>query len=285
MLKTHKVRCYPNQTMQQFIDNACHYRRYCYNQALETWNSMYDASLVLQDKTMRPNERKVRDELVANKTDWQYAQSARTLQLAVHDLGQAWKNFFNPKMPNHERPKFKSRKKSHPVFKTDRATLADGKFCLDKPQGYTGDWYPIRLAEPSRWNGAIRQVTVNRDADGYYASLSIEVEETQPLPSNQRVCGVDANIGKFVYNEDHQTKAIRVLTDQLTNLYARITLYQQRLSRKRNANPNNFRSNNYRVMITKLQRSYQKVTWIQNDLMQKFTTQLIQETAPLLLKT
>ena len=134
MLKTHKVRCYPNRTMKKFIDIACHYRRYCYNQALETWNSMYDASLVLQNKSMRPNERKVRDELVANKADWQYAQSARTLQLAVHDLGQAWKNFFNPKMPNHERPKFKSRKKSRMVFKTDRATIVDGKLCLDKPQ-------------------------------------------------------------------------------------------------------------------------------------------------------
>ena len=276
MRKTQKVRCYPNKTMQQFIDNACHYRRYCYNQALEVWNSMYDASLILQDKSMRPNERKVRDELVANKADWQYAQSARTLQLAVHDLGQAWKNFFNPLMPNHERPKFKSRKKSRPVFKTDRATIVDGKLCLDKPQGYTGNWYPIRLAEAPRWDGPLRQVTVNRDADGYYASLTIEVDESKLLPSNQRVCGVDANIGKFVYNDGNQTKAIRVLTDQLTSLYARITLYQQRLARKRNANPKNFRSNNYRVMITKLQHSYQKVTRIQDDLMQKFTTQLIQ---------
>ena len=277
MLKTHKVRCYPNKTMQQFIDNACHYRRYCYNQALETWNSMYEASLVLQDKSMRPNERKVRDELVANKADWQYAQSARALQLAVHDLGQAWKNFFNPKMPNHERPKFKSRKKSRPVFKTDRATIVYGKLCLDKPHGYIGNWYSIRLAEVPRWNGLIRQVTMNRDADGYYASLSIEVDESKPLPRNERVCGVDANIGKFVYNDDNQTKAIRVLTDQLTNLYARITLYQQRLARKRNENPKNFRSNNYRAMITKLQRSYQKVARIQNDLMQKFTTQLVED--------
>jgi putative transposase len=238
---------------------------------------MYDASLVLQDKSMRPNERKVRDDLVDNKADWQYAQSARILQLAVHDLGQAWKNFFNPKMPNHERPKFKSRKKSRPVFKTDRAKIVDEKLCLDKPQGYQGDWYPVRLAEAPRWHGLLRQVTVNCDADSYYASLSIEVDESQSLPINKRICGIDANIGRFVYNDDKQTKTIRVLTDQLTDLYTRITLYQRRLARKRNENPKRFQSNNYRAMITKLQRSYQKVTRIQNDLIQKFTTQLIQD--------
>ncbi len=54
---------------------------------------MYDSSLVLDDRKLRPSERKVRDELVANKDDWQYQLSARCLQLAISDLGKAWGNF------------------------------------------------------------------------------------------------------------------------------------------------------------------------------------------------
>ncbi|MBN3487831.1 hypothetical protein HAV34_07785, partial [Lactobacillus acidophilus] len=42
-----------------------------------------------------PNERRVRDELVANKADWQYDLSARCLQLAIKDLANAWKNFLS----------------------------------------------------------------------------------------------------------------------------------------------------------------------------------------------
>ena len=61
---------------------------------------MYDASLILDNKKLRPSERKVRNELVANKADWQYQLSARCLQLAISDLGKAWKNFFDKAQPD-----------------------------------------------------------------------------------------------------------------------------------------------------------------------------------------
>lgn len=71
MLRTQKVKLYPNQTMKKVLDELCDYRRYCWNQGLATWNEMYDASVILADKKQRPNERKVRDELVANKANYQ----------------------------------------------------------------------------------------------------------------------------------------------------------------------------------------------------------------------
>ncbi|WP_164508575.1 helix-turn-helix domain-containing protein, partial [Lacticaseibacillus baoqingensis] len=151
MLRTHKIRCYPNATMRRVLAQSCDYRRYCYNQALATWNEMYDASVVLANTTARPNERQVRNELVNNKADWQYSRSARILQLAVHDLAQAWANFFNPKMPDHRKPRFKSKKRSRCGFKTDRATIVNDKLRLDKPHGYRDRWYDIRLAEKPRW--------------------------------------------------------------------------------------------------------------------------------------
>ena len=90
MLRVQKVRLDPNETMKQVLGDLCDYRRYCWNQGLALWNDMYNASLVLENKKLRPSERKVRDELVANKEDWQYQLSARCLQLAISDLGKAW---------------------------------------------------------------------------------------------------------------------------------------------------------------------------------------------------
>lgn len=86
MIKTHKVKIYPNATMRKVIKTLFDYRRYCYNQALEIWNEMYDESILMEDKSLRPNEYKVRNELVNNKQDWQYDLSARVLQQAVDDL-------------------------------------------------------------------------------------------------------------------------------------------------------------------------------------------------------
>lgn len=77
-IRTQKVRLYPNRVMRQALDDLCDYRRYCWNQGLALWNDMYDALLVLENKKVRPSERKVRDELVANKADWQYQLSERS---------------------------------------------------------------------------------------------------------------------------------------------------------------------------------------------------------------
>ena len=41
-----------------------------------------------------PNERNVRNERVANKSDWEYTNSSRVFQLAVKDLADSWSRFF-----------------------------------------------------------------------------------------------------------------------------------------------------------------------------------------------
>ena len=138
-----RVRLYPNKTMQTVLDSLCDYRRYCWNQGLELWNARYEARLIdlpvelrakikasLTDKTIEfseeeqalkalfptPSQNLVMNELVAQKADWQFELSARTLQLAIKDLATAWKLFFNnPKTAN--KPGFQSRKKPKQGFK------------------------------------------------------------------------------------------------------------------------------------------------------------------------
>lgn len=41
MYLAHKVRLYPNKSMLAVLDNLCNYRRYCWNQALDVWLSLY----------------------------------------------------------------------------------------------------------------------------------------------------------------------------------------------------------------------------------------------------
>ncbi|WAZ54036.1 transposase [Lactobacillus crispatus] len=269
MIKAQVVELKPNKTMQQELDKLCDYRRYCWNQALATWQDMYEARTLDKDNNPSPNERRIRDELVDNKADWQFALSARCLQLAVKDLANAWKNFFDKAQPDFGKPHFKSKKAPRQGFKTDRAKVVNGKLRLDKPRGIK-TWFDIPTYEALKMK-QIKVASVFRERGHYYAALSYE-EETLVKPRTGRKTAVDVNVGHFNYTGGK----INVLPSRLQKLYKRIKHYQRMLAKKRRANGKLAgKSNNYVQVRTKLQRDYRKVANIQNDLLQKFTTKLV----------
>lgn len=269
MIKAQVVELKPNKTMQQELDKLCDYRRYCWNQALATWQDMYEARTLDKDNNPSPNERRIRDELVDNKADWQFALSARCLQLAVKDLANAWKNFFDKAQPDWGKPHFKSKKAPRQGFKTDRAKVVNGKLRLDKPRGIK-TWFDIPTYEALKMK-QIKVASVFRERGHYYAALSYE-EETLVKPRTGRKTAVDVNVGHFNYTGGK----INFLPSRLQKLYKRIKHYQRMLAKKRRANGKLAgQSNNYVQVRTKLQRDYRKVANIQNDLLQKFTTKLV----------
>lgn len=258
MLRTQKARLYPNQTMKKVLDDLCDYRRYCWNQGLVLWNDMYDSSLILDDKKLRPSERKVRDELVINKEDWQYQLSARCLQLAISDLGKAWSNFFNKAMSDWGKPKFKSKKAPRQGFKTDRAKIVNGRLRLDKPLGIK-TWYDISFKGAKSLDGDLKVVSVYRENGKYWATLPFEVEITKKGKTGKKTA-VDVNVGHFNYTEGK----VNTLPNHLKKLYKRIKHYQRQLARKRVVNGRKAtKSNNYVKTRAKLQRDYRKVANIQ----------------------
>ena len=269
MIKTQVVELKPNKTMQKELDKLCDYRRYCWNQALEVWQDMYEARTLDKDNNPSPNERRVRDELVNNKVDWQFALSARCLQLAVKDLANAWKNFFDKTQPDFGKPHFKSKRAPRQGFKTDRAKMANGKLRLDKPRGIK-TWFDIPTCEALKMK-QIKFASIFRERGHYYAALSYD-EKTLVKPRTGRKTAIDVNVGHFNYTEGQ----INVLPSKLQKLYKRIKHYQRMLAKKRRANGKLAnQSNNYVQVRTKLQRDYRKAANIQNDLLQKFTTKLV----------
>ena len=233
---------------------------------------MYDESIILDDKTLRPNGSKVRNILVADKQDWQHKLSSRVLKQTVGQLEKAWKNFFNPNMPNHKRPRFKAKKNYKPSFTTDRARLVNGKLVLDKPRVVDKScWYGIRLRETPRFDGELKLCTITQKSEGLYASLVFDTTHNEIAPKTSEIAGIDVNVKHFNYNDG----VVNVYPDKLEHYYERITHYQKILARKREENPYNFRTKRYTKVKTKLRRDYQKVSNIQMDILHKFTTKLI----------
>ena len=218
VVRTQKVRLYPNNEMKKVLDELCDYRRYCWNKGLETWNDMYDASLILGDKKLSPSERKVRDELVADKQDWQYGLSARTLQLAITDLGKAFDNFFNKAQPDWGKPKFKSKKAPRQGFKTDRAKVVNGKLRLDKPRETTHVWSDIPIKGLKSTQGVLTTVSIYRENGKYYASLPFkDVTVSEKAKTNVNTA-VDVNVGHFNYTDGK----VNTLPKRLDRRYKRI---------------------------------------------------------------
>ena len=271
MIKTQVVKLKVNKTMQKHLDALCDYRRYCWNKGLETWQLMYEAHTLNAQDNLSPNERRVRDELVANKEDWQYDLSARCLQLTIKDLAKAWENFFDKSQPDWGKPVFKSKKIPRQGFKTDRVKIVNGRLRLDKPRSISRDgWFDLASYEPLNMS-KVKVASIFKENGTYYVALPYKKEIVAKTKTHRKTA-VDVNVGHFNYTEGQ----INVLPAKLQKLYRRIKHYQRMLARKREINGElAINSNNYLAVRNKLQRDYRKVVNIQNDILQKFTTKLV----------
>lgn len=293
-----KVRLYPNKTMKAVLDSLCDYRRYCWNQGLEIWNILHEARSIylstelrakiktsLTDKTIEfseeeltlrilfpaPSERVVRDELVAQKADWQYNLSSRVLQQTIKDLAVAWNLFFNnPKTAN--KPGFQSRKKSKQGFKTDSARIKNCRLLLEKPRAYKGKWSSIRFKGASIPDGKLKLCAITRVKGKYIATMTVEVEPVT-LAKTGKKTAVDANIDHF----DTTNGQVSLKPELLDHLYAKVRIYQRQLARKRKVNKNYRHSKGYQATRAKLQATYERIRNVQNDLLHKFTTDLYRQ--------
>ena len=293
-----QVRLYPNKTMKTILDSLCDYRRYCWNQGLELWNILNEQRLIglptellskiktsVTDKTISfseeeqalralfpaPSKNVVQNELVAQKADWQFELSSRTLQLAIKDLATAWNLFFNnPKTAN--KPKFQSRKKPKQGFKTDRARIINGRLVLDKPHAYKGEWSSIRFKGASIPDGHLKLCAITRIKEKYIATITVDIE-TIALPKTGKKTAVDANVDHFNTTEGQTS----LKPELLNRLYDKVRIYQRQLARKRNVNKNYRHSKGYQATRAKLQVTYERIRNVQNDLLHKFTTDLYRQ--------
>ena len=279
--------------MKRVLDSLCDYRRYCWNKAVECWNEQYESRSIglpqlVADKLRRkeeltneerellnqypsPSHYSVRDELVAQKEDWQYTLSSRVMQRAIKDVATAWKMFLN-NMDTVGIPKFKTRKESRQGFKTDRACIRNGQLLLDKPIGHPGEWTTIRFKGLTIPDCKLSLCSVTRVNGRYVATFTLEVETTLS-PKTGRNTAVDANVDHF----DTTDGRVTLKPEVLNPLYDRVRHYQRILARKRCKNPKAIHSKSYQVTRTKLQRTYERITNVQTDLLHKFTTDLYQQ--------
>ena len=277
--------------MKRVLDSLCDYRRYCWNKAIASWNEQYESRLIglpesiltklkTRDESLTSEEREllnqypspsyysVRNELVSQKEDWQYAYSSRVLQHAVNDVANAWNLFFR-NQATIGRPTFKTKKSSTQGFKTDRVRIRHGRLLLDKPRDYRGQWCAIKFKGLPISESNVMQCSIKHINGRYTATFTLDIEPAL-LPKTGQKTAVDANVDHF----DTTDERFSLKPETLDPLYDRVRHYQRVLARKRCKNSKAVYSKNYQVTRTKLRRTYERIANIQKDLLHKFTTKL-----------
>ena len=264
MILTHKIRIYPNKTMQQYLTECFGYRRFCYNRGLSVWNNLYNEG---NSVTIRI----VRDTIKRNKEnfmyDWEKLYTPNIMDNSLNDLEKSFKSFFNKK---GKYPKYKSKRKANDTFTINRKSdstirIIDKKLLLPKFP------HPIKMSEQIRFKGKIKTCTITKKANKYFASFAIEVDENISLNKKRmKVVGIDSNIGHFdISSKEGYKHRYNFPLKEIKVYYNKISFYQRKLSRK------SYGSKKYNELKTKIQNIYLRIHNIKLDWLHRFTTTMI----------
>ena len=194
MLKTYKYKLYPTKTQRELMHETTFLCSLIYNQCLaqrkEAWEKE-QKSISCYDQINQLPDLKEKDERFQSIF-------SQVLQDVMRRVDKAFKNFFRRvkagDTPGY--PRFKSaRRYDSFTYPQSGFGLTDNKkLKLSK----IGD-VKIKLHRPIE--GEIKALTIRRQADGWFACFSCEVE-TNPLPSIGKSVGVDVGLENFAITSD-----------------------------------------------------------------------------------
>ena len=281
IIRTHKIRIYPNKHNQEVFQRYYDYQRSVWNRAIDERNAQYKiykemkaTGLFTQkelNKNYFPHNKNLRK---MEKFDWEDNFYCRVREIQFDNLCLAWNRYFNPNMPNHKKPKYKKKKETESHKKLSlRNIRTKGKWLL-LPKSYKSKpeyrFTKIKMAQELRFNGRITDdFTVFVENNKWYVTITVEAPLEEKLAISKQSTGIDVNVGSIDYlKNDGLNKEygkFYLLPKSLLNQYDKIKYYSRVISKKRNKNPYYVNSKSYKEAITKLNNAYTKAYNIQEE--------------------
>ncbi len=229
MIASHTIRLRPTTGQQAYFRKACGVARFAYNWALGQWKTQYEQG----EKPSTYGLVKQISAIKGEQFPWMLEVTKMAPQYAIHNLGQAFRNFFRRTRSGGKPgyPRFKRRgcrdsfQISDGAHAGKTAVEVQGKHVLVPRLGY------VRMCERVRFRGPVKTGVVYEKNGKWYVSLVIETQKPlrRPRENQGGVVGVDLGIksfavtsdGIFIENPKCYTKAL-----------GRVRLYSKALSRK-----------------------------------------------------
>lgn len=260
MLIAHKIALDLNNVQATYMARAAGTARFAYNWALAEWKRQYEA-YKLDNTQPKPSQAALRRQLNAIKREqfpWMLEVTKNAPQMAIIQLGEAFKNFFAGRT---QYPQFR-KKGVH-----DRFTLTNDQFGIDGCRIRIPHLGWVRMRESPRFAGKIMSATLSRVADRWFVSITVDTQDDSYLPKakNQGAVGVDLGVAALATLSTGETidgpKPHKALLGRLQRL-------SRSLSRKQKGSSNRHKAK------AKLARLHARIANIRKDALHQLTTNL-----------
>ena len=268
MLRAHKIALDPNNAQATHFARACGVARFAYNWALAEWTRQYEAWKA-DNSLPKPNQMALRRQLNAIKRSefpWMLEVTKCAPQLAIMQLGEAFRNFFAKRA---KYPKFR-KKGIH-----DRFSISNDQFQIEGRRIRIPNLGWVRMREALRFRGKIVSATISRVADRWFASICVSVSDTDhaaslnlrsiPQAESQGAVGVDLGVSALATLSTGEVisgpKALACLLPRLRRLSRSVARKQKGSANRRKAR-------------LKLARHYARIANIRADALHKLTSDL-----------
>ena len=240
MLRTIKVRLYPNKTQEQEFNKTLGCYRFVYNHMLARKQDAYKAdktNLGLTELSKYFHHELLKDE----QYQWLKEQNTKVMQQAIRQMFTAYDKFFK----EHKGfPKFKSKRdKQSALFPigaiSKKNTFDTRKITLTKKlkdiKFRCSDLYFKRL---QRYKDNIRSATLSKTKSGCYTlSILVDMNDNELIKFNKtgRDVGIDLGVKDFVITSDGEVFENKHFFKKDEK---RLTKLQRQLSKKRKGSSN-----------------------------------------------
>jgi putative transposase len=235
--------------------------RFAYNWALAEWTRQYIGHKA-DPAEPKPSQGALQRHLNAIKRvqfPWMLEVTKNAPQMAIMQLGDAFKNFFAGRA---RYPKFR-KKGIH-----DRFTLTNDQFKLDGCRLHIPKLGWVRMRERLRFSGKILSATVSRTSSRWYVSINVDTSNVLHLPQaeNQGVLGVDLGVSALATLSTGEPPILGPKPHKV--LLARLRRLSRCFSRKLKGSANRSKAKH------KLAKLHAHIAAIRLDALHKLTTDL-----------
>ena len=283
MLKSHRIALRPTPEQESVFQQHAGYARFAYNWAVSEFQAGLEVGEWLGERALRPRWNRVKGIIAP----WGAQLSQNAAKYAIIDLGQAAEGWgkYRQKVKAGQRPgrrvgfpRFK-RRKHEQGFRADNGpdtVRVDGKAVILPKIGR------VVMVEELRFNGSIREVTVNRTAGVWFACFCVE-DGTEPPPLKEGpTIGVDVGVGTMATCSDgtvvENSKALATVLKQLRRV-------DKGIARSRNVHCKSNHSNRRERRYARRRRLHARAVNVRNDSHHKATTAIAKSAGRVVVET
>ena len=259
------------------------YARYAYNWAVGEFKAGLDVGEWLGERTLRPRWNQVKGMIAP----WGLDLSKNAAKYAIIDFGQAAEGWgeYRRKVKDSQRP---GRRVGFPRFKRRkheqgfRADNGPGTVRVDDKVVILPKIGRVDMVEYLRFQGSIREVTINRTAGMWFAAFCMEDGEKAPPVKDGPTIGVDVGVGTVaVCSDGTMVENPRALSSGLKQL-RRI---DKAIARSRNVHGKAVHSNRRERLYARRRRVHARIVNVRNDNHHKATTAIAKSTGRVVVET